>query len=84
MRFLFAESHNSDDMYFCFRWVLVVFKREFFFDDIMRLWEVSTSIQFLFSCILSSQSFVLNTLYSGFMDRFTMLQFPSFNMRCDP
>ncbi|VDK75922.1 unnamed protein product [Litomosoides sigmodontis] len=36
----YLESHNSDDMYFCFRWVLVVFKREFCFDDIMRLWEV--------------------------------------------
>uniref|UniRef100_A0A0R3RVK5 TBC1 domain family member 15 n=1 Tax=Elaeophora elaphi TaxID=1147741 RepID=A0A0R3RVK5_9BILA len=35
-----GQSHNSDDMYFCFRWVLVVFKREFCFDDIMRLWEV--------------------------------------------
>ncbi|VDO52605.1 unnamed protein product [Onchocerca flexuosa] len=35
----YLESHNSDDMYFCFRWVLVVFKREFCFDDIMRLWE---------------------------------------------
>uniref|UniRef100_A0A0M3IJV1 TBC1 domain family member 15 n=1 Tax=Ascaris lumbricoides TaxID=6252 RepID=A0A0M3IJV1_ASCLU len=36
----YLESHNSDDMYFCFRWVLVSFKREFCFDDIMRLWEV--------------------------------------------
>lgn len=36
----YLESHNSDDMYFCFRWVLVAFKREFCFDDIMRLWEV--------------------------------------------
>ncbi|MCP9264042.1 TBC1 domain family member 15 [Dirofilaria immitis] len=36
----YLESHNSDDMYFCFRWVLIVFKREFCFDDIMRLWEV--------------------------------------------
>ncbi|VDN04437.1 unnamed protein product [Thelazia callipaeda] len=36
----YLESHNSDDMYFCFRWVLVAFKREFCFDDILRLWEV--------------------------------------------
>ncbi|VDM39880.1 unnamed protein product [Toxocara canis] len=36
----YLESHNSDDMYFCFRWVLMCFKREFCFDDIMRLWEV--------------------------------------------
>uniref|UniRef100_A0A914ZRZ5 TBC1 domain family member 15 n=4 Tax=Parascaris univalens TaxID=6257 RepID=A0A914ZRZ5_PARUN len=36
----YLESHQSDDMYFCFRWVLVSFKREFSFDDIMKLWEV--------------------------------------------
>ncbi|VDK30118.1 unnamed protein product [Gongylonema pulchrum] len=36
----YLESHNSDDMYFCFRWVLVAFKREFCFEDTMRLWEV--------------------------------------------
>lgn len=27
-------------MYFCFRWLLVLFKREFVHSDIMRLWEV--------------------------------------------
>ncbi len=27
-------------MYFCFRWLLVDFKREFPYEDIMRLWEV--------------------------------------------
>ena len=27
-------------MIFCFRWVLILMKREFEFDDIMRLWEV--------------------------------------------
>lgn len=36
----YLESHDSDDMYFCFRWVLVSFKREFCFDDVMKLWEV--------------------------------------------
>jgi hypothetical protein len=36
----YLESHESDHMYFCFRWVLVAFKREFNFDDIMHLWEV--------------------------------------------
>ncbi|KHN87450.1 TBC1 domain family member 15 [Toxocara canis] len=36
----YLESHQSDDMYFCFRWVLVSFKREFSFDDILKLWEV--------------------------------------------
>lgn len=27
-------------MYFCFRWVLIMFKREFNFPEVMRLWEV--------------------------------------------
>ncbi|XP_022123891.2 TBC1 domain family member 15 isoform X1 [Pieris rapae] len=33
-------SKDSGNMYFCFRWLLVWFKREFSFSDIMRLWEV--------------------------------------------
>lgn len=36
----YLESHDSINMYFCFRWLLIVFKREFSFPDIMRLWEV--------------------------------------------
>ncbi|VDD88081.1 unnamed protein product [Enterobius vermicularis] len=36
----YLESHGSDHMYFCFRWILVAFKREFSFEDTMRLWEV--------------------------------------------
>ncbi|VDL76914.1 unnamed protein product [Nippostrongylus brasiliensis] len=35
-----SESHQSDDMYFCFRWVLVWFKRELSFADTCKLWEV--------------------------------------------
>ncbi|CAK1540745.1 unnamed protein product [Leptosia nina] len=33
-------TKDSENMYFCFRWLLVWFKREFSFSDIMRLWEV--------------------------------------------
>jgi len=36
----YLESHESEHMYFCFRWILVHFKREFSFDDTMYLWEV--------------------------------------------
>ncbi|CAH1798395.1 unnamed protein product, partial [Owenia fusiformis] len=36
----YLESHESSNMYFCFRWLLIQFKREFSFEDIMRLWEV--------------------------------------------
>lgn len=33
-------AKDSENMYFCFRWLLVWFKREFSYPDIMRLWEV--------------------------------------------
>ena len=39
MYILFTE-HDSDNMYFCFRLLLVWFKREFTVDDVMELWEV--------------------------------------------
>ncbi|XP_044305765.1 TBC1 domain family member 15 isoform X2 [Varanus komodoensis] len=34
------ESQDSGYLYFCFRWLLIRFKREFSFPDILRLWEV--------------------------------------------
>ncbi|XP_068632410.1 TBC1 domain family member 15 isoform X2 [Battus philenor] len=34
------SQKDSGNMYFCFRWLLVWFKREFSHRDIMRLWEV--------------------------------------------
>ena len=34
-------AKGSSDLYFCFRWLLVRFKREFSFEDIKMLWEVS-------------------------------------------
>lgn len=33
-------EHQSENMYFCFRWLLVWFKREFSNTDILSLWEV--------------------------------------------
>jgi len=33
-------AKGSSDLYFCFRWLLVRFKREFSFEDIKMLWEV--------------------------------------------
>ena len=38
--FVFPEKHDSGNLYFCFRWLLICFKREFSFPDIMTLWEV--------------------------------------------
>lgn len=37
--FKYMITHDSDNMYFCFRWLLVWYKREFSNDDILKLWE---------------------------------------------
>ncbi|XP_055386389.1 TBC1 domain family member 15 [Condylostylus longicornis] len=37
--FEYLKEHGSDNMYFCFRWLLVWYKREFSNDDILELWE---------------------------------------------
>lgn len=36
----YLNNHDSGNMFFCFRWLLVLFKREFSAVDIMKLWEV--------------------------------------------
>ncbi|ESO85851.1 hypothetical protein LOTGIDRAFT_221303 [Lottia gigantea] len=36
----YLESHDSGNFYFCFRWILIMFKREFHFQETQRLWEV--------------------------------------------
>lgn len=36
----YLNSHDSGNLYFCFRWLLIWFKREFSFEDTKRLWEV--------------------------------------------
>ncbi|XP_069048384.1 TBC1 domain family member 15 isoform X1 [Lepisosteus oculatus] len=36
----YLESQDSGYLYFCFRWLLICFKREFSFQDVLRLWEV--------------------------------------------
>ena len=48
--FFFIEKHDSGNLYFCFRWLLICFKREFSFPDIMTLWEVRPCGTFF--CIL--------------------------------
>ncbi|CAF95137.1 unnamed protein product, partial [Tetraodon nigroviridis] len=35
-----ADSQDSGSLCFCFRWLLIWFKREFSFEDILLLWEV--------------------------------------------
>ncbi|RMZ54525.1 hypothetical protein APUTEX25_002101 [Auxenochlorella protothecoides] len=38
---LHAHLHRRDclSLYFCYRWLLILFKREFGFDQVLRLWE---------------------------------------------
>ncbi|KAL9934393.1 hypothetical protein V8E36_006849 [Tilletia maclaganii] len=40
------ERIDALNLFFCFRWLLVRFKREFKFDDILKLWEVIWSAEF--------------------------------------
>ena len=45
-----SESQDSGYLYFCFRWLLIRFKRELSFQDVLRLWEVSQT-----SCLVCKQ-----------------------------
>lgn len=36
----YLDRHDSGNMFFCFRWLLVWFKRELSLEDSMRLWEI--------------------------------------------
>eukprot|EP00088_Acartia_fossae_P057884 TRINITY_DN6757_c0_g1_i1.p1 TRINITY_DN6757_c0_g1~~TRINITY_DN6757_c0_g1_i1.p1 ORF type:complete len:680 (-),score=141.56 TRINITY_DN6757_c0_g1_i1:151-2190(-) len=36
----YLESKESGNLFFCFRWLLICFKREFNYSDTMQLWEV--------------------------------------------
>lgn len=36
----FLDSKESGSLCFCFRWLLIWFKREFAFTDVLQLWEV--------------------------------------------
>jgi hypothetical protein len=35
-----SEKTESLNLFFCFRWILISFKREFAFEKIIKLWEV--------------------------------------------
>ena len=38
--FAYLDDKDSGNLYFCFRWLLIWFKREFAYADVLRLWEV--------------------------------------------
>lgn len=37
--FAHLEAHDCLSFFFCYRWLLIDFKREFAFDEVLRLWE---------------------------------------------
>ncbi|XP_064396833.1 TBC1 domain family member 15-like [Halichondria panicea] len=37
----FLKEKETHNLYFCFRWLLVNFKREFSYEDIYKIWEVT-------------------------------------------
>uniref|UniRef100_A0A8C9SQI4 TBC1 domain family member 15 n=1 Tax=Scleropages formosus TaxID=113540 RepID=A0A8C9SQI4_SCLFO len=58
----YLDSQDSGSLCFCFRWLLIWFKREFSFEDILMLWEVMwtglpcSNFHLLIACaILESQ-----------------------------
>jgi hypothetical protein len=42
--FLLTDRIDSMNLFCCFRWLLIVFKREFEFEDIKSLWEVCMNL----------------------------------------
>lgn len=39
----YLEDHDATNFFFCFRWVLILFKREFDFEQVKRLWDAMWS-----------------------------------------
>lgn len=56
----FLADRDSLHLFFCYRWFLVLFKREFKFSDILTLWEVL----FAKSMVLSGSSSQIQLLES--------------------
>lgn len=87
----YLEKHNSSNMFFCFRWLLVLFKREFSHQDIMRLWEVLwTDLPcpnfhlLLCVAILDTQQRVLMENNYGFTEILKHINDLSLNIVLDP
>ena len=67
------DKHNSTNMFFCFRWLLILFKREFELDDVEHIWDVSQFLQLeLDNCLLTNFLFCFN-LFLIVMCRFSFL-----------
>ncbi|TFJ96470.1 succinyl-CoA:3-ketoacid-CoA transferase [Platysternon megacephalum] len=66
----FLDSKESGSLCFCFRWLLIWFKREFAFEDVLQLWEVGGAVfHLLVACgILDSEREALMNSGFGFSE----------------
>ncbi|XP_076296279.1 TBC1 domain family member 15/17 [Lasioglossum baleicum] len=87
----YLSRHDSGNMFFCFRWLLVLFKREFNTIDILKLWEVLwTDIPCknfpLFVClaILDTEKSVLMENRYGFTEILKHINDLSFHIELSP
>ncbi|XP_076840305.1 TBC1 domain family member 15 isoform X2 [Brachyhypopomus gauderio] len=69
----YLEAQDSGYLYFCFRWLLIRFKRELHFQDVLRLWEVMwtglpcQNVHLLVCCaILDSEKHKIMDRHYGF------------------
>ncbi|KAM3243187.1 hypothetical protein ACQJBY_055262 [Aegilops geniculata] len=75
----YFRQNDCLNYFFCFRWVLIQFKREFSFDQIMLLWEVLWTHYFsehfhLYLCVGILKRYRLRIIGEG-MDFDTLLKF---------
>lgn len=62
----YLDSHDSGSMCFCFRWLLVWFKREFALEDVNVLWEVSTvNCPLMHGCLIVSKKKIIFIRMNG-------------------
>jgi len=58
----YLDTVDATNMFFCFRWILVYFKREFSFDSTKRIWEALLSdylcphFDLFFACAMIEES----------------------------
>eukprot|EP01135_Chromosphaera_perkinsii_P011270 Nk52_evm51s2367 gene=Nk52_evmTU51s2367 len=67
--FKYLEKHEGLNLFFCFRWLLINFKREFEFEDVIRLWEAFFSEHLSYNFPLFVSLAVLDTYKSVIYNR---------------
>ncbi|KAJ3225061.1 GTPase activating protein [Clydaea vesicula] len=65
------EATDSLNLFCCFRWMLVLFKREFAFDDIIKLWEALWSCPFTKNLHIFVAFAILNKNRHNFFNKCT-------------